>query len=297
MRLEGLCSLSSLMAFIPYRHTVSSLIHMHHPSSELENGWFSVEILDETTFGIGEYGQWMKVHSYLFLGEKKAVLVDTGLGVGNIRTIVESITDLPVHVITTHAHWDHTGGNHLFESYSAHELEKDWIEQSGDRDRKEIADWLIKDPFTKEPPPEFDRDQFRPFNGKVELLHKDGDVFDLGGRHLEIIHTPGHSIGHVSVYEEASGYLCTADLLYQGVLLAGLTYSNPNDYHNSLKRLKVLPNIKKLLPGHGRQDIDNELLDEAIEGFDDLENKGLLKLGSGLHKYKRLKISLGTSTR
>ena len=105
---------------------------------------------------------------------------------------------------------------------------------------------------------------------------------DLGGRRLEIIHTPGHSPGHVSIYEQERGYLVTADLLYQGVLLAGLQYSDPGDYHRSLLRLRKLPRIGKFLPGHGRLHIDNDLLDEAIEAFDRLADEGLLKKELGL---------------
>ncbi|MBH55299.1 MAG: MBL fold metallo-hydrolase [Opitutaceae bacterium] len=266
---------------------------MIHPASELENGWFSVETLDETTYSIGEYGHWMKIHSYLFIGNEKAALVDSGLGVGNIRTIVEALTDLPVHVITTHAHWDHTGGHHLFDSFSAHVLERDWIEQSEKRYKKNISDWLLKEPLTKELPPCFDKKRLPPFQAIVEHLHEDGDVFDLGGRRLEIIHTPGHSMGHISVFDEGKGLVVTADLLYQGVLLAGLQSSDPDDYHQSLLRLRALPKLKKLLPGHGRLDIDNNLLDEAIAGFEDLKQKDLLKIGSGVHRYGRLKISLG----
>ena len=262
------------------------------PISTLENNWFTIDEIDPSTFGISEYGQWMKLHSYLFMGKDKAILVDTGLGVGNIRAVVESLTSLPVEVITSHAHWDHTGGHHLFEWFSAHPLESEWIEKSSERDAKGISDWIIKEPFTKEAPPEFDIEQYQPFQGKVENFHSDGDVFDLGGRHLRIIHTPGHSPGHVCVYDEARGFLVTADLLYQGVLLGGLKYSDPLDFQRSLLRLKTLPNINKLLPGHGRLDIENELLNEAIEAFDSLAEKGLLKKKSGLHKFEHLKVSL-----
>ena len=69
---------------------------MNHPPSNLENNWFTIEEIDASTFGIGEYGQWMKVHSYLFIGSETAILADTGLGVANIRTVVESLTELPV---------------------------------------------------------------------------------------------------------------------------------------------------------------------------------------------------------
>lgn len=265
---------------------------MNHPPSNLENNWFTIEEIDASTFGIGEYGQWMKVHSYLFIGSETAILADTGLGVANIRTVVESLTELPVKVITTHAHWDHTGGHHLFDWFSAHTLEREWIEKDFDREAKEIRDWLVKVPFTREAPTEFDIKQYKPFQGKVEHLHSDGDVFDLGGRRLKIIHTPGHSPGHVALYEEERGYVATADLLYQGVLLGGLQYSDPVNYRDSLLRLKGLPHIQKLLPGHGRLDIENDLLDEAIQGFDEISEKGRLEKGSGLHSFARLKIQL-----
>jgi glyoxylase-like metal-dependent hydrolase (beta-lactamase superfamily II) len=265
---------------------------MNPPKSNLENNWFTIDEIDPSTFGISEYGQWMKLHSYLFIGKEKAILADSGLGVGNIRTIVDSLTQLPVQVITTHAHWDHTGGHHLFDWFSAHALESEWIEKGFEREAKEIGEWLVKEPFTKEAPPQFDIEQYRPFQGKVENVHSDGDVFDLGGRHMEIIHTPGHSPGHVCIYDEARGYLVTADLLYQGVLLGGLKYSDPLDFQRSLLRLKALPHIKALLPGHGRLNIDNDLLDEAVEAFETLAGKGLLKKKSGLHQFARLKISL-----
>ncbi len=265
---------------------------MTHPTSNPDNSWFTIDEIDGSTFGIGEYGQWMKVHSYLFIGSETAILADTGLGVDNIRNVVESLTSLPVKVITTHAHWDHTGGHHLFDWYSAHELERDWIEESIEREEKEIGEWLTKEPFTREAPSGFDLSKYIPFQGKVENLHADGDVFDLGGRHLEIIHTPGHSPGHVCIYEKERGYLATADLLYQGVLLGGLQYSNPQHYLSSLVRLKKLPRIEKFLPGHGRLNIDNSLLDEAIDGFSELAATGRLEKKSGLHHFNRLKIHL-----
>ena len=92
---------------------------MTHSQSHPDNQWFTVEEIDASTYGIAEYGQWMKVHSHLFIGDEMAILADTGLGVGNIRAVVESLTRLPVKVVTTHAHWDHTGGHHLFDQFSA----------------------------------------------------------------------------------------------------------------------------------------------------------------------------------
>jgi glyoxylase-like metal-dependent hydrolase (beta-lactamase superfamily II) len=263
-----------------------------HPASELENGWFSVEPIDEHTFAISEYGQWMKVHSYLISGEQKAVLVDTGLGVGNIRKIVEQLTPLPVEVVTSHAHWDHTGGHALFERFSVHQAEREWIEGGFDEEAKKIRGYLIREPFTKEPPEEFDLDNYKPTSCPVKHIHQGGDRVELGGRSLRLIHTPGHSPGHVCVYEESSGLLVSADLLYQGVLLAGLRFSNPRDFRDSLIRLRALPRIGQILPGHGRLSVPIDLLDEAIDAFESLDREGLLEKGKGLHEFNRLKVHL-----
>ena len=62
-----------------------------------------------------------------YVGEKYAILIDTGLGVSNIRKIVDSLTELPVMAVTTHVHWDHIGGHKYFDNIAVHEAEKDWL--------------------------------------------------------------------------------------------------------------------------------------------------------------------------
>ena len=60
------------------------------------NGWFTVEKIDAQTFAISEYRHWEETHCYLLCGQDKSVLIDTGLGVSNIKRIVDSLTTLPV---------------------------------------------------------------------------------------------------------------------------------------------------------------------------------------------------------
>ena len=52
-----------------------------------------------------------------------AALIDTGMGVADIAAVVRSLTDLPVIVTSNHAHWDHIGGNELFDEIWIHEAE------------------------------------------------------------------------------------------------------------------------------------------------------------------------------
>ena len=70
------------------------------------DNWFTIEQIDRDTFSISEYKHWEETHCYLLCGEKCAILIDTGLGVSNIRKIVDSLTELPVMAVTTHVHWD-----------------------------------------------------------------------------------------------------------------------------------------------------------------------------------------------
>ena len=44
-----------------------------------------------------------------------------------IFAIVDSLTSLPIMVVTTHVHWDHIGGHKYFENISVHEAEKEWL--------------------------------------------------------------------------------------------------------------------------------------------------------------------------
>ena len=47
--------------------------------------WFTVEKIDEDTYAISEYQHWEETHCYLLCGTKRALLIDTGLGVANWR--------------------------------------------------------------------------------------------------------------------------------------------------------------------------------------------------------------------
>mgnify|MGYP004557236787 CR=1 FL=1 len=74
------------------------------------NNWFTVERIDSHTFAISEYKHWEETHCYLLCGCERAVLIDTGLGVSNIKCIVDSLTNLPVILQSTQnlEHWRQT---------------------------------------------------------------------------------------------------------------------------------------------------------------------------------------------
>ena len=78
---------------------------------------------------------------------------------------------------------------------------------------------------------------------------EEGDVLDLGNRVLQVLHTPGHSPGGISLWEAATGTLFSGDIVYDGPLIEDAYHSNLDDYATSLQRLRQLP-IRTVHGGH-----------------------------------------------
>mgnify|MGYP002597446315 FL=1 len=78
---------------------------------------------------MSEPRHWEETHAYLLAGTKRALLIDTGLGVCDLFSAVRSLTSLPVTVALTHAHWDHIGGCNEFPAPWVHRLEGPWLER------------------------------------------------------------------------------------------------------------------------------------------------------------------------
>ncbi len=78
--------------------------------------WFTVKHIKRSVWGIGEFQHQEEVISYLVVGSNQALLIDTGLGIQNIKSEVKKITDKPIMVVNTHSHFDHVGDNYRFSS-------------------------------------------------------------------------------------------------------------------------------------------------------------------------------------
>lgn len=78
---------------------------------------------------------------------------------------------------------------------------------------------------------------------------EDGDVLDLGNRVLQVLHTPGHSPGGISLWEASTQTLFSGEILYDGPLIEDAYHSNLEDYARSLARLRELP-VRTVHGGH-----------------------------------------------
>lgn len=265
------------------------------------NNWFTIEQLDNDTYAISEYEHWEEPHCYLLCGTESAILIDTGLGVTNIREVVEGITNLPILVLTTHAHWDHIGSHKYFEEIAVHEAEKSWLEEKFPLSQEVVKRNLMCGSKCDAEnhgmggicllPETFCVEKYKIFQGPVHRVLHDGDSIDLGNRQLRVIHTPGHSPGHCCFFEEARGYLFSGDLIYKGCLDAFYLTTDPVAFWKSVQKVCEL-DISRVFPGHHDLDVQVRMVSQIEDAFAELDRQGKLKQGTGLYEFEEFQIHL-----
>ena len=245
------------------------------------NNWFTIDKADKNTYIISEYRHWEETHCYLLNGSQRSLLIDTGLGIGNISEAAAKLTDKPVTAVATHIHWDHIGGHKYYPDFYAHEAELDWLDGGFPQPLETIKGYVTE---RCDLPEDFHIDDYRFFQGKPTRVLHGGERIRLGDRVIEVIHTPGHSPGHMCFWEEKTGYLFTGDLAYRGMLTAWFPSTNPEAYLKSLETVAALP-VKKVFPAHHALDIRPEMIIRMRNAFVQLKEKGMLHHGSGTFDY------------
>lgn len=251
--------------------------------------WFTIEQIDSQTFVISEYKHWEETHCYLLSGDESALLIDTGLGVSDIRKAVEHLTQLPVLVATTHVHWDHIGGHKGFENIAVFETEKEWLSKKFPLSLQTVKNALTKYPC--EFPSDFNIDDYQIYQGEPDRLLSDGDCIDLGNRKIYVIHTPGHSPGHCCYYEPEKKYLYSGDLIYKGCLDVFYPSTDPYLFLQSIRRIQTYP-VNRIFPGHHDLNIPPAITGEIEKAFSALEKEGKLVQGNGIFDFPEFQIHI-----
>lgn len=243
--------------------------------------WFTIDQIDNDTYIISEYRHWEETHCYLLNGLKKSLLIDTGLGICNIYDEVVKLTENPVIAAATHIHWDHIGGHEYFPDFYAHGDELNWLNGGFPLTIEQIKDMVID---RCDLPDGYDVDKYKFFQGNPNRVLKDNDTIELGGRSVQILHTPGHSPGHMCFWEKERGYLFTGDLVYKDTLFAYYPSTDPDEYLKSIERVAILP-VKKVFPAHHTLNIQPEILLRMRDAFRQLRDDGKLHHGTGTIDY------------
>ena len=186
---------------------------------------------------------------YLVIGEDRACVIDTMNGYNDLSAFVRSVTDKPVFVVNTHGHPDHIFGNLYFEKAYLHP------------DDMALAESFVSHPefaaFAREKgrsmPP------FLPMRG--------GDVFDLGGRTLEVFELPGHTAGSVVLLLKEDRILFTGDAVNHHLWMQLDGCLNMHEFVSALDKVLFLEErADRILHGHARDFDDISLLRCLLNG-------------------------------
>lgn len=243
--------------------------------------WFTIDQIDTNTHIISEYRHWEETNCYLLEGHNRALFIDTGLGICNISEVVNKLTDKPITAVATHIHWDHIGGHKYYPNFYAHESELNWLSGEFPLSMDTIRGMVID---RCDLPEGYDVNTYDLFQGTPTRMLHDGDIIDLGDRVITVLHTPGHSPGHMCFWEPERGYLFTGDLVYKDTLLAYYPSTDPQAYLQSLEKVAALP-VKRVFPAHHTLDIQPEILIRMRDAFRQLNAEGKLHHGSGTFDY------------
>jgi glyoxylase-like metal-dependent hydrolase (beta-lactamase superfamily II) len=235
----------------------------------LEQEWFDLlPVLPGITI-IAEPLHMERVQSFLIEGNDRAILLDTGMGVGDIRAIADDLTSLPVSVVNSHAHWDHIGGNWRFDDIAIHPAEAEMLPKGGSNAR--LARWFTPDHLLGPLPRDFDLESYSIAPSTATQLLLDGDHIDLGGRELSVLHTPGHSPGGIVLLDEQAGVLFSTDVAYPGPLYA-YERDEWSNYRATMRRLAALASsIDIVLPSHNGPTMEPSLLPLMDQAFADID--------------------------
>jgi glyoxylase-like metal-dependent hydrolase (beta-lactamase superfamily II) len=177
------------------------------------------------------------------------------MGIASLQAAAEHLLDKKVTAVATHTHADHMGGHHEFEHTLVHRLEADNLRaptETGtllasvigeDAIRKySVAGYPIEDDLiTALPHAHYDMNSYGIKPAAVTEIVEEGDVVDIGNRHFEVLHLPGHSPGSIGLWEASTGTLFSGDAIYDGPLLDEIEGAHIPTYIRTMQRLRELP--------------------------------------------------------
>ena len=265
---------------------------------ESSQPWFEVYKVEPDIYVFYEPGQFEEAISYLVLGDDRAALVDTGCGIGDIRALVDEFTDLPVMVVNTHHHNDHVAQNYLFDEVAIFDDPEARRTAEEGISHDEMASLLAEGLLWKPLPEAFNPEAYwvPPFQ-VTRWLH-DGDIIKLGGRELEVFHTPGHSPDSICLLDRDARLFWTGDIFYTGAIYTYLPGGDLDQFIEShRKMIDLFPLYDRLMPSHNEPWIEREILRDVLRAAMEIrERKGEYVEGKGgKRRYNYGRFSLITA--
>jgi glyoxylase-like metal-dependent hydrolase (beta-lactamase superfamily II) len=194
---------------------------------------------------------------YLVVGDERSVLVDTGLA-GTPDAVLppalENVGIEPDLILVSHADLDHCGGNRRMRErfpralFACHELDRGWIESNA---ALLAENYLWHEPYGLDEPNEAERREMLAEMGgdsPVDLGLRGGETFRIApGRRLELLHLPGHTHGHIGVWDSDTRIAIVIDAALadgirdrMGNKLIPPRYYDADAYRQTIRRIRAL---------------------------------------------------------
>lgn len=200
----------------------------------------------ESVFHIRSYGNrsWSIDESFtrMFLleGKERALLIDTGLGTGDLRKELAKLTDKPIILANTHGDHDHCRNNHSFPQAYMHP-----------------ADFCMYDKVGQAP---------------CQLLPMwEGQTIDLGGRVIEAILIPGHTPGSLAYLDVTNRALYGGDSVQNGTIFLFGSGRSLETFLTSMRKLwEQRDRFDRIYASHGPLELEMDFIRELIEYAGDI---------------------------
>lgn len=182
--------------------------------------------IDDNTWRIED----KMVRMFLLKGDAKALLIDSGVSCSDVKSLAESLVDVPVELINTHADPDHIASNYLFSSFYMHSDEGEYVNQTPVSDQ---------------------------------------DVLDLGNRKIKVIHIPGHTKGSIALLDISKRILYTGDSVQDGNIYMFGTKRDTKQFSASLMKLMSLEDeFDYVCASHGTPVLPKEYIKKVLYAWD-----------------------------
>ena len=237
------------------------------------------------TYHINEFGI---DNQYVLVGDERALVIDTGTGLYDMKKLIAKLTDKPYDVVVTHLHGDHNGGSNQFEEVWMHRLDQEWMPEIA---TTEQIRWkaLRMEEISREAResgrgtwPSYE--EIFPYD-TVDIIERekrcryrdleDGQVFELGGRTVKVFHTPGHTRGSCSLLDYKTRILFSGDAMNfnVGTRSVGGPYSGvavSTMLRGLLRIVEQRPYFDRTFTGHTNYANQINVLSQEHEVLDDI---------------------------
>jgi glyoxylase-like metal-dependent hydrolase (beta-lactamase superfamily II) len=225
--------------------------------------WFEIYEVRPGVFAIYEPRQSEEVISYLITGSARAILFDTGMGIGDMRLAVGGLTRLPVMVLNSHTHNDHVGGNWQFDD--VRDVDTAFTRENAKGSAADAQAELAPGEVCGALPQGFDPKSYATKPWRITSWIRDGERIDLGGRVVEILATPGHTPDSISLLDRENGLLFSGDTFYPAEIYLYRPETDLGAYERSMQRLAGLAaQVRLVLPSHNVPVADPKMLARVL---------------------------------